>query len=464
MAVTQIHTIETTLKTAIDYICNPEKTDDNILVSGFNCTPEMAAFDFEFTKKTADSQGGRLAYHMIQSFAPGEVDYNTAHELGKGLADEFLQGKYEYVISTHIDRGHVHNHIIFNSVSFEDNKKFHGDKNIFKRMADISDKLCMENGLSVIDEPKQKGKSYTEYEADKRGESFKSKLRQTVDECVLKASDWNDFIRLIQEREYEIKQGKHISFRAKGQERFTRLKTLGAYYAEDKIKERIGNALKTVSTGNADILHPKADHDIKNIIDVENNEKAKNSAGFKHWAQVNNLKMAAQTLMYAEENGLLNPAALKAKYDDLKGKNESARTGIKEVENKIKTLDEKIKAIDNYRKYKPIVEAQNDFTFKEKYQREHETEFILFNAAKQSLKIHFGNEKLPPIKTLRAEMNALYTEKNNLYSDYYSSKNELKELSVIKNNMDKYFGSASDIDKQTERDNDIRHKNKGNLE
>jgi len=373
--------------------------------------------------------------------------------------------KVFFIKSTHVDRSHVHNHVIFNSVSYKDNKKYQA-YNDYKQLASISDKLCQEYGLSVIQEPKKKGKSYTEYNAHKEGKSWKSKLRQKVDECVLKAMDWDDFLKLMQV-DYEIKQGKYISFRARGQERYTRMKTLGAYYTEEKIKARITAVSQVVyAPVNSGGKRAKPDTNIRQIIDIKSNQKAQSSAGFKHWAEMNNLKMAAQTLLYVEENRLQDPAVFYAKYNDVKGKNTHALTRIREVEKRIKVIDEQIKAIDNYRKYKPVVDGLKSVAFKDNYEREHETEFILFNAAKQSLKVHFeGGGKLPLIKDLRAEMNALYTEKNSLYSEFYSSKDELKELSAVKKNMESYFNFAEhETDKSQEREAVAKSKNKDGLE
>jgi hypothetical protein len=337
MAITQIHAISTTLSKAIDYISDPAKTDDKILISGFHCTPEMAAREFEYTKRTADRQGGRLAYHMIQSFAPGEVDYDKAHEIGKRLADELLQGRYEYVLTTHCDKSHIHNHIIFNSVSFTDMKKFQGDATIFHRIARISDKLCLENNLSVIAEPRKgKAKTRGEHHADKQGVSWKSKLRETIDKCMIKARDWNEFLALMEAEKHEIKHDKHISFRAEGQTRFTRAKTLGERYTEKNIKAQL--------LGQRDVapitrFAGTKEASINLLIDIDNSIKAKQSAGYAHWAKTNNLKIAAMTINYLSDNGLLAYENLTAKHDEIKNKRDNSLAKIKAVEKRIKELN-----------------------------------------------------------------------------------------------------------------------------
>lgn len=238
MAVTEIHPITTTLNKALDYIMNPKKTDDKLLVDGFGCSPEIAFYQFNQVKKNTEKTDGTLALHLIQSFAPGEVDYETAHKIGIELADKILKGRFQYVIATHTDRGHVHNHILINSVSFKDKKKYHSTPNSYYYIRRTSDMLCKEYNLSVIENPKEKGKSYYEHSLDKKGQSWKSLLRQNIDRCIIKARDWDEFLLLMQREKYEIKSGKYISFRAEGQERFTRSKTLGADYTEEQIRNQ----------------------------------------------------------------------------------------------------------------------------------------------------------------------------------------------------------------------------------
>ena len=463
MAVTQIHPIETTLHLAIDYILNPEKTDEKLLVTGLNCTPEMAAFEFDMTKKNADKTDGRLGYHLIQSFKPGEVDYAAAHEIGVKLAEKLLGGNFETCISTHIDKGHIHNHIIFNSVSHKTHGKFNAPADIFHRIERESDSLCREYGLSVIEEKSgNKSKTYKEYSEDKQGTSWKSKLRETIDKNIAKAQSWDEFLALMEADKYEFKHGKLPKFRAPEQEKFTKLRTLGDYYTEEKIRERIAGKVKIFS-GAANIQtekrQKKEQHGISLLVDIENNIKVKQSAGYERWALINNIKMIAKTTNYITEHGLTDYGVLTAKHGDIKNKRDFSQSRIKEVEARISELKKQIEVLDNYRKYKPVVEKLDSVVFKDKYRREHESEFILFNAAKQNLKVYFPDgKKLPLIKDLRAELNSLYPEKNNLYSDYYTAKNELKELDVIKKNVDMI------LDKSPEHEKKTRSKNRGELE
>jgi len=224
------------LNKALDYIQNPDKTDGKMLVSSFGCSYETADIEFEYTLSQALQKGNNLAFHLIQSFEPGEVDYETAHKIGKQLADAVTKGQHEYVLTTHIDKGHVHNHIIFCAVNFVDHHKYNSNKRSYYGIRNMSDRLCRENGLSVVIPKKgNKGKSYAEYQAEKTGTSWKGKLKIAVDALIPQVSSFEELLQRLQAAGYEIKPGKYVSCRAPGQERFTRLKTLGADYTEEAI-------------------------------------------------------------------------------------------------------------------------------------------------------------------------------------------------------------------------------------
>ncbi len=244
MAITKVHPIKSTLNLAIDYITNPHKTEEQRYVSGYECFPAFAAYEFMSEQRKMEYRGGTLAFHMIQSFEPNEVTPEHANKIGKKLADELLKGEYEYVISTHVDKEHIHNHIIKNAVNSQTGKSFSTEHDCkaspaWRQVRTISDKLCAEYGLSVIPEPeKGKGKDHFEWEQDKTGNSWKSKLKASIDKCIMSADSFEDFLGKMRERGYEIKQGKYIAFRADGQERFTRAKTLGFYYQEENIRFR----------------------------------------------------------------------------------------------------------------------------------------------------------------------------------------------------------------------------------
>ena len=299
MAVTKTHPIKSTLKAAIDYICNPDKTDGRLLVSSFGCTAETADIEFAWTRRHAIDKGTNLGRHLIQAFEPGEVTPEEAHRIGMELAREVLGGKYEFVLTTHIDRDHVHNHLIFNAVSFQDHRHYHSNKRSYHFIRRTSDRICKEHGLSVIVPGRDKGKSYIEHQAEQNGTSYKAKLRAAIDRLLPGCADLEDLLRRLQREGYELKRGKYISARAPGQERFTRSEDPGRRLRRggpdrpDRRKAQAPPASPSSAPGS-----PACSSTSRTII------KAQQSAGYKHWATIENLKRAAETLNFLTEHGI----------------------------------------------------------------------------------------------------------------------------------------------------------------
>ncbi len=445
MAVTEIHPITTSLNKALDYIENPDKTDGKMLCTGYGCVPETAYYQFNQVKAKALKNDGYLAFHLIQSFAPGETDKGTAHQIGIELADKLLKGKFQYVVSTHIDKGHLHNHILINSVSFKDYSKYNSSPNSYYFIRRASDTLCKEHGLSVITPTKNKGKEYNEYVADKQGTSWKTQLRKNIDRCIIQAQDWDEFLALMAKLKYEIKQGKHISFRADGQERFSRAKTLGENYTEERIKERIKGISRRI-----DVAAEK-EKPISLLIDIENSIKAKQSHGYEQWAMINNLKMAAKTMNYLSDHNIQSYDELTEKMAAAKQNYDISRSQLKPIESRIKEIDCIIHDIDVYRQTRPIAAKLETVMFKERYKQEHESKLILFKAAEKSLKPYMKDGKIPLIKELRAEQQALYAQKDKLYQQYGSAKSQQKELEVIMKNVDMLIGKDNSQEREAQR-------------
>ena len=445
MAVTKIKAIRGTLSKAIAYILNPEKTDEKLLVSSYGCASETAAREFEWTRRIAEQKGMNpvriIARHVIQSFEIGEVTPELAHEIGKQFADEILGGKYEYVLTTHIDKDHVHNHLIFNAVDFVDYHAYKSYKRIYYDMREVSDRLCKENGLSVIPPSQNKGMSYKEYTEAKRGTSWKQKLKQTIDRLVITAKDYDDFLRLMQEAGYEIKPGKYISFRAEGQERFTRSKTIGENYTEERIKERIAgrtprrNRRQTVPKG------------ISLIGDIQERIRLIDSKGYEYKAKLTILKEAARTLNYLTENNLLQYADLEKKVEDVHSSYDRTGKELKGVEARLREVQPLIKNISNYQRLKPVYDAFQKAKDKPSFKAKHEAELVIFEAARSTLLAMQGDEKLPSLKTLQAEQQRLLDEQQRLYDERAKLKKEVKQIETIKSNVDTFLAPSADHDR-----------------
>ena len=454
MAVTKIKPIRGTVNKAIAYIIDPKKTDDELLVSSFGCAAsESAAKEFEWTRNLATQQGAQIpkviARHLIQSFDVGEVSPEVAHEIGKQFADEWLKGKYEYVIATHIDKGHCHNHIIFNAVNFVDYHSYRSNKRTYRELRLLSDEICKEHGLSVIPPSQNKGMDYKEYTEAKKGTSWKQKLKQTIDRLVITAKDYDEFLKLMQEAGYEIKTGKYISFRAAGQERFTRAKTIGENYTEERIKERIAgrNPRKRRMQ-----IERKG---ISLIIDIQNSIKAQESKGYEHWTKINNLKEAAKTLNYLTENNLLQYADLEAKAEDIHSSYDRTSKELKGVEARLREIQPLIKNIGNYQRLKPVNEAYQKAKGKTAFRAKHEAELVIFEAAKSTLLAVQGDGKLPSLKALQAEQERLTEEQQRLYDERAKLKKEAKQIDTIKANVDSYLSPTASKDRENKRNSEL---------
>ena len=296
MAVTKIHPIKTTLKKAINYICNGDKTDDEIYVTTHMCSRENAHKEFELTKKQFNSRTKTLAHHLIQSFVPEEVGFEEAHQVGIELCEKILEGKYEYVLATHIDKDHIHNHIIFNSIDINEGKVYHSYYGSYMNIRNQSDKLCKEHNLSVIDQEtekeineikRRKFVNWYDWNEDKKGKSYKSRLQFDMDRVIQKAINWEHFLKIMEQYGYEIKFGKYIAFKQNNQQRFTRAKTIGANYTEEKIKERIRNK----------------DKEIGELVD-------KTKYGNQDWVVHTNMQVASKILLKIRDKGFNSMEAL----------------------------------------------------------------------------------------------------------------------------------------------------------
>ena len=430
---------------AIAYILNPEKTDEKLLVSSYGCASETAAREFEWTRKIAEQKGMNpvriIARHVIQSFEIGEVTPELAHEIGKQFADEILGGKYEYVLTTHIDKDHVHNHLIFNAVDFVDYHAYKSYKRIYYDMREVSDRLCKENGLSVIPPSQNKGMGYKEYTEAKRGTSWKQKLKQTIDRLVITAKDYDDFLRLMQEAGYEIKTGKYISFRAEGQERFTRSKTIGENYTEERIKERIAGRTPRRSQRQTT---PKG---ISLIGDIQERIRLIDSKGYEHKAKLTILKEAARPHNNQTENNLLQYADLEKKVEDVHSSYDRTGKELKGVEARLREVQPLIKNISNYQRLKPVYDAFQKAKDKPGFKAKHEAELVIFEAARSTLLAMQGDEKLPSLKTLKAEQAQLFEEQERLYAERNRLKKEAKQIETIKSNVDTFLAPSADHDR-----------------
>ena len=442
MAITKIHPIKTTLNMAIDYITDTKKTDEQILVSTNKCHPVSAHTQFLKRREEHNIRGNVLARHLIQSFLLGETTPEIAHQIGLELCKKILKEEYEFILSTHIDKGHIHNHIIFNNVNMATGKCYQSNKRSYHQIRYQSDKLCKEHNLSVIDEfyerfkkkYKTNGQSWYEHEQSQKGNSWKSKLQFDIDRMTARSKDWADFIQKMTELGYEIKPGKHIAFKQKGKERFTRSKTIGEDYTEERLKERIlENAYQKTFT---------VKKRVGNIIDIANNPKIQQSKGYEYWATKHNLKVASDTVLSMREKGFQSLAQLDNSIKKSADKRQSLQEKIKKLEEKISNLSRSMEQVHAVNKYRQVYQEYKKNPGDKDFAREHKAEILLYENALEALKKSYS--KMPNSKQLFEKLEDLNQKKNTLMQEYSSAKSEMNELYQMRKNYEQYIGKNRD--------------------
>lgn len=432
MAYIKIFPIKVTDKKALDYITNPDKTDEKLLVSSFGCSPETADLEFamtrEQTKKNRMDKGDNLAFHLIQSFKPGEVDAETSHRLGQQFADEVLKGKYEYVISTHVDKNHIHNHIIFNATSFIDHHKYVSNKRSYHKICHISNRICQENGLATSMPTNEKGKSYKENMEYHRGTSWKAKLRVAVDKAIWSSINYDEFLQKMQLAGYETRQGKHLSFRAPEQKNFTYMKSLGNYYTEENVRARLEqNRYKTKT--------PKhLSREARLYINISTYVTTGNREGFERWAKLNNLKEAARTFNYLSENNLLNYENFQQHISDVENSVKAADQRLEEISTELGTQKLIQKHCDSYRLCRKVIEDCKSAKNSKAYRTRHQAEYQLHDSLKKEPQ-DLGVTRIPSSEKIQKKIENLELEQAATIREKQELQKKQKTLEVIQQNF-----------------------------
>lgn len=438
MAITKIHPIKSTLNLAISYIVNGEKTDEQILVSTHKCHQETAHTQFLRTRNDAGTNGTVLARHLIQSFLPGEASPEMAHQIGLELCKKILKDEYEFVLSTHIDKGHIHNHIIFNNVNMVTGKCYQSNKKSYHQIRYQSDKLCKQNNLSVIDEfyesykrkYKTNGKSWYENEQSKKGTSWKSRLQFDIDRLIKQSNNWEEFLKKMAELGYEIKYGKHIAFKPKDKTRFTRAKTIGENYTEERLKERIAER--------ATIKAHAVKKRIGNVIDMNTNAKVKESKGYEYWATKHNLNTMAESVVFIREHGINSVKQLDEYIRKSAEERQNIQDKIKEIDKNMQLLSDTMEQVHTVKQYRAYYKEYKVNPSDKAFYEEHKAEITRYETALAKLKKSYS--KLPNSKDILDKLDTLQEKKNTLMQEYSSTKSTMDELYQIRKNYGIYMG------------------------
>ena len=486
MAYTRIHAIKSTVAKAVAYICNPDKTEQQLLVDTFGCTADTAKHDFDYALCRTKSSDKNQAYHLIQSFAKGEVSHEEAHRIGIELADKLLGGRYSYVVATHTDKGHPHNHIIFCAADNIDHKKYNACKKSYYHIRQLSDELCKEHNLSIIEPSGKKGKKYVQWKAEQEGTSWKKRLQEDIDECIRIAKSYKDFLRLIKEKGYSVTgeiigdpHSKYIKFTALGQERPVRgsFRNFGAGYTKEEIKDRIENPEKwqNIEQATQDASFSKAAEnneapkqksrikipkkDIitrtgasRTIIDTSG-EKFQNSPGLQHWASVKNLKTAAASYAAAD-----NLSQLQKQIDKKTAEAKSARSELVDLEHKMKTVAELLLYAEQYRDNKPFQLKYEKSKDPDRYMRMHESHLILYDGAERMLRKMGLNPKSINPAEIRADYETMQAQKAELERTYKTAEKEANNLQQKLTNVEQYIGKTISLEQQNTQEQDQSRK------
>lgn len=428
-----------------EYDQKAEKTMDGELVSSYMCSPETAAKEFEESKLLYHQLTGRkqppkrdvIMYRVIQSFKPGEVSPEEANRIAYELAMKFTGGQHQFVVATHVDKKHIHTHIEFNSTNINCDGKFKNVKNSYLVLRQLNDDLCRAHGLSVIENPKPSAKKQKEIAAAKYGTSHKEQLRQTIDRVIPDCRSYDDFLARMRTEGYEVKEGKLLSFRAPGWDRFTRSYKLGADYTKEALRER--STTRRGYSAAAKKPVQRTGRKINLLIDIKAKMAAGKGAGYERWAKVFNLKEAAKTLNFLIENGLTD-------YDELTARAEQAGTRFEETSRRIKQLEARMAEVAqlkthiiNYSKTREIYAAYKKSRHKKEFLAEHGDEIAKHEAAKRAFDA-LGGKPIPKVAQLSQEYASLLAEKQEQYAEYRTLRQDMIDYRTMKQNVDKILG------------------------
>lgn len=431
------------IRDILDYVENPGKTDQGRLITAHGCNGPIADAEFLFSKQQYLARTGRrrgvddvIAYHVRQAFVPGEVTPDEANRIGVEFAKRFTKGNHAFIVCTHIDRRHVHNHIIWNSTSLDCTRKFRNFWGSTKAVRRLSDTLCVENGLSIVEHPKPKGKSYNKWQGNQAKPSHRELLRRMIDHALTqRPKDFDALLKLLQEDGCEVnRRGKNISLRVAGWKYVARFDSLGDGYGEANLRAVIAGEKEHTPRREKSLQAASERPNL--LIDIQAKLQAGKGTGYIKWAKSFNLKQMAQTLSYLNEHDLLD-------YKVLAEKTEAATARRNELSNKIKAAEKRMAEIAvlrthivNYARTRDTYTAYRKAGYSAKFRSEHEADILLHQAAKRAFD-ELNVKKLPKVKDLQAEYAALLAEKKAAYTELRKARDEARELLTVKANVDR---------------------------
>ncbi len=452
-------TVGKAISDIIDYVKNPDKTDGGRLISSYQCDSRIADAEFLLSKRQYLARTGRkrgaddvIAYTIRQSFVPGEITPEEANRLGYELARRFTKGKHAFIVCTHVDKAHIHNHIIWNSTTLDHSRKFRDFLGSGRAVRRLNDTICVQNGYSIVANPKRRGKSYNKWLGSKPP-CHRDQLRMAIDAALAqKPADLDALFQLLRDAGIEVSpRGKSIRLKAPGRKNFVRLDedSMGAGYSTPSLLAVLtGEKQHTPRSKN---IHRADLPKVNLLVDIQAKLQAGKGAGYARWASVFNLKQMAQTLNYLTEHGLLDYADLAAKADEATGRYHELSARIKAAEQRMAEIAVLKTHIINYAKTREVYVAYRKAGYSKKFKAEHESDILLHQAAKKFFD-ESGLKKLPTVRSLQAEYAALLAEKKAAYADFRKAREDMKELLTVRANVQKLMGyEAQEQEKEADR-------------
>ncbi len=439
-------TIGQAVSDIIDYVENPEKTGNGKLITSYQCDSRTADAEFLLAKKQYIQRTGRvrgaddvIAYHLRQSFVPGEITPEEANRLGVELAQRFTKGNHAFVVCTHTDKAHIHNHIIWSAVNLECDRKFRNFWGSTRAVRQLNDTICIENGYSIVENPKPHGKSYDKWLGDQAKPSHRELLRAAIDSALQEyPADWDTLLHLLQEAGYEIsRKGENPSFRQKNWSRAVRLDTLGEGYTKDELLAVLKG--EQAHTPRKKKQPCQKAEKVSLLVDIQAKLQQGKGAGYARWAKTFNLKQMAQTMNYLTEHNLLEYSELSEKAAAATARHHELSARIKEAEKRMAEIAVLRKHIINYSKTRDVYVAYRKEGYSKKFLAEHEADILLHKAAKRAFD-ELEVSKIPTVKSLQTEYVRLMEEKKEAYGEYRKVRDEMKELFTVKANVDRLLG------------------------
>lgn len=445
------------LKERTDYAKNGEKTENGELISSYACDKETVDEEFLLAKQEylritgRRPQGDIIAYQIRQSFKPGEITPQEANDIGYETAMRFTKGSHAFIVATHTDRAHIHNHIIFNSTNLSCDRKFRDSWFIALALQRVSDTICLEHALSVIEprKPSERDNRNPHIDEAEGRPSFRKSLREKIDQLLpAQPKDLEDFLEKLRASGYEIKKGKHIAIRGPGQKRFIRLYSLGEGYSEEDIRKRIagemkldaekGEAAGSLKKQSASRRHAGSDRGFDLLIDINRKMQEGKSKGYERWAKIYNVKQISKALLFLQEHGIRDYEELEQKATTSAARFHELSDAIKEKEAHLESIKDLKTSIIDYAKTREVYDAYRKSGYSRKYLEAHREEILLHKAAKEAFNKR-ELTKLPKVKDLSAEYSRILSEKRKIYEEYRAAKKDMMDYQIAKQDIDRFL-------------------------